>query len=163
MRQQADRKKAQLAELGSHGKGLSPIFPLASVLSAGVRSRLCASLRPLRGAKNAALTNLPLRSCVASSYRKNARNKWGRGTYLEGDTIAATVIAMVLTVSLFFKLSSRQEASPIAMRVRDTAPRRYFPRSARRPYHSGRSIADKRPSDHGTLRAASRNLCRHRR
>ncbi len=54
-----------------------PFFPLASVLSAGGQSRLCASLRPLRGAKNAALTNLPLRSCVASSHRKNVRNKWG--------------------------------------------------------------------------------------
>ncbi len=80
MRQQADRKKAQREKLGNHENRLSPIFPLASVLSAGGESRLCASLRPLRGAKNAALTNLPLRSCVASSHRKNVRNKWERGS-----------------------------------------------------------------------------------
>ena len=77
MRQQADRKKAQREKLGGHGNGLSPIVPLASVLSAGGQSRLCASLRPLRGAENAALTDLPFRSCVASSYRKNVRNKMG--------------------------------------------------------------------------------------
>jgi len=163
MRQQADRKKAQLEELGGHGKGLSPIFPLASVLSAGGQSRLCASLRPLRGAKNAVLTNLPLRSCVASSYRKNVTNKWGRGTYLGGDTIAATVIAMVLTVSLFFKLISRREVSPFAMRACDTAHLRNFPHGARQLYRSRRAISDKRPWDHGTLRAASRHQCRHRR
>src|ERR1700736_5329733 len=43
-------------------------FFAASVRSAGGQSRLCATLRPLRGAKNAALTHLPLRSCVASSH-----------------------------------------------------------------------------------------------
>ena len=53
------------------------LLSLATVLSAGGQSRLCASLRPLRGAENAALTNLPLRSSVASSYRKNVRNKLG--------------------------------------------------------------------------------------
>ena len=50
--------------------GLSPIFPLASVLSAGGQSRLCASLRPLRGAKNAVLTNLPLRSVLLPAIEK---------------------------------------------------------------------------------------------
>src|SRR5271165_5786631 len=87
MRQQADRKKAQREKLGNHENRLSPIFPLASLRSAGGQSRLCASLRPLRGAKNAVLTNLPLRSCVASSYRKNVRNKWDRGSDLGEDTI----------------------------------------------------------------------------
>ncbi len=77
MQQQADRRIAQREKPGGHGNALSPIFPLASVRSAGSKSRLCASLRPLRGAKNAVLTNLPLRSSVASSYRRNARKKWG--------------------------------------------------------------------------------------
>ena len=81
-------------------------FSAVECTERGRQSRLCASLRPLRGAKNAVLTNLPLRSCVASSYRKNVRNKWGRGSHLGVDTIAAIVIAMVLTVSVFFKLSS---------------------------------------------------------
>src|SRR5450631_1468779 len=78
VRQQADRKRSQREKLGGQRNGFSPIFSLASVLGAGGKSRLCASLRPLGGAKNAALTNLPLRSCVASSYRKSVRKKWGR-------------------------------------------------------------------------------------
>jgi len=77
MRRQANRKIAPWEKRGGHENKLSPIFPLASVLSAEGKSRLCASLRPLRGAKNAVLTNLPLRSSVASSYRRNVRNKWG--------------------------------------------------------------------------------------
>ena len=71
-----EQKEVQRQELRATENGLSSIFPLASVLSARGLSRLCASLRPLRGAKNTVLTDLPLRSCVASSYRKNVRNKW---------------------------------------------------------------------------------------
>ena len=62
-------------------------FSAASVRIAGGKSRLCASLRPQRGAKNAALTNLPLRSCVASSYRKNVETNEGQFSDLAEDTI----------------------------------------------------------------------------
>src|SRR6202521_4143836 len=81
LRRQTGRKKAQRETIGGpRGNGRSPHFFAASVQSAGGQSRLCASLRPLRGAKNAALTHLPLRSCVTSSYRNNVRNKWGPRT-----------------------------------------------------------------------------------
>ena len=108
-----DRKKAQREGLGVHRKGRSPIFPLAVILSAVGQSRLCASLRPLRGAKNATLTNLPLRSCVASSYGKNVRNMGGNA-----DPMFQTVLSKYKAKTSRSSASFLKETEPARPPVR---------------------------------------------
>ena len=69
-----DRKKAQRGKIGGHGTGDLPFFRWG-VYGAREASQESA-LRSDERAKSAPLTRLPLRSCVASSHRKNVRKKW---------------------------------------------------------------------------------------